>query len=80
VSIDTRVVETSLYSHTNIGRHLIVAMSNKRDKMELIVQKATECGISTITVVPMCRSVITSCNANKWKRLELIALEAVEQS
>ena len=55
-------------------------MSNKWDKMELIVQKATECGISTITVVPMCRSVITSCNANKWKRLELIALEAVEQS
>jgi 16S rRNA (uracil1498-N3)-methyltransferase len=74
------IVQQTKYSHRHNHKHLVIAMANKRDKMELIVQKATECGIDQITIVPMQRSVITSSNANKWKRLEAIILEAVEQS
>jgi 16S rRNA (uracil1498-N3)-methyltransferase len=85
VSVSDKFIETTIdqqtrHSHRQDQKHLVIAMANKRDKMELIIQKATECGISQITVVAMCRSVITSSNVNKWKRLEAIMLEAVEQS
>lgn len=79
-TITATVVQTMIYPYRKNHKHLVVAMANKRDKMELIVQKATECGISQITIVPMHRSVITSRNAHKRKRLEAIMLEAVEQS
>jgi 16S rRNA (uracil1498-N3)-methyltransferase len=78
--IEAMIDKQTKYPHRTDGKHLVIGMANKRDKMELIVQKATECGISQITIVPMQRSVITSTNANKWKRLESIILEAVEQS
>lgn len=78
--ITATVMQTTTHPYRKDTKHLVIAMSNKRDKMELIVQKATECGISQITIVPMQRSVITSRNANKRKRLEVIMLEAVEQS
>jgi 16S rRNA (uracil1498-N3)-methyltransferase len=78
--IETTIDQQTSYAHRQYDKHLVIAMANKRDKMELIVQKATECGISQITIMPMQRSVITSSNANKWKRLEAIILEAVEQS
>lgn len=74
------VTDMISYDHPSITKQLVVAMSNKWDKMELIVQKATECGVSSIIVVPMRRSVINHYNANKWKRIETISLEAVEQS
>jgi 16S rRNA (uracil1498-N3)-methyltransferase len=85
VTISDKMIEATIDEQTSHPyhqdiKHLVIAMSNKRDKMELIVQKATECGISQITVVPMQRSVITTCNTNKRKRLEAIMLEAVEQS
>ncbi len=78
--VETMIDQQTIHPHRHHSKHLVVAMANKRDKMELIVQKATECGIGQITIVPMQRSVITSSNVNKWKRLELIMLEAVEQS
>ena len=62
------------------AKHLVIAMANRRDKMELIVQKATECGLSHITIIPTHRSVIRQRNNNKWKRLESIIVEATEQS
>jgi 16S rRNA (uracil1498-N3)-methyltransferase len=80
ISVQARVEDTVVYPHRDDVKQLVVAMSNKWDKMELIVQKATECGVSHITIVPMHRSVITHHNTNKRKRLELIMLEAVEQS
>jgi 16S rRNA (uracil1498-N3)-methyltransferase len=78
--IQTTIVCQTVHVHQQRIKHLVIAMSNKRDKMELIVQKATECGISQITIVPMQRSIIRICNSNKWKRLESIMIEAVEQS
>jgi 16S rRNA (uracil1498-N3)-methyltransferase len=84
-TVSDQLIQTTIDSqvshlHRQNTKHLIVAMTNKRDKMELIVQKATECGVSHITIVPMHRSIIRTCNINKWKRLEAIMLEAVEQS
>lgn len=78
--INADIIHQVSHAHRETSKHLVIAMANKRDKMELIIQKATECGVSQITIVPMQRSVITSCNINKWKRLELIMLEAMEQS
>lgn len=78
--IEAQIIQSTDHPYCQNNKHLVIAMANKRDKMELIVQKATECGISQITIVPMQRSVITSSNMNKWKRLEAIMLEAVEQS
>lgn len=62
------------------GNHLIVAMTNKRDKMELICQKATEIGIDTIGIRTSKRSVIQIIWDNKIDRLKTICLEAAEQS
>lgn len=78
--IQATIVETMRLENPAIQTHLIMAMSNKRDKMELIVQKATECGITKISIISMQRSVIRHCTANKRARLESIMIEAVEQS
>ena len=59
---------------------LFVAMPNKREKAELIVQKLCEIGIPHITFWPAERSVIKQRNEKKAERLLKIAKEAVEQS
>ncbi|MFA5748320.1 MAG: RsmE family RNA methyltransferase [Candidatus Absconditabacterales bacterium] len=59
---------------------MIIAMPNKRDKIEIIVQKLTEIGIDNIIFWPSERSVVKSRNIDKFSRLEKIAKEAVEQS
>ncbi|MFA7284425.1 MAG: RsmE family RNA methyltransferase [Candidatus Absconditabacterales bacterium] len=59
---------------------LIIAMTNKRDKMELICQKATEIGIHNIIIRKAKRSVIQVISDAKVERLQTICLEAAEQS
>lgn len=59
---------------------MIVAMPNKREKAELIVQKLTEIGVSDIIFRPSERSVIKQWNENKTTRLNKITKEALEQS
>jgi len=59
---------------------MIVAMPNKREKAELIVQKLTECGIDQIIFWPSERSIIKIWNSKKEERLLRIIKEAVEQS
>ncbi len=59
---------------------MIVAMPNKREKAELIVQKLTEIGVNEIIFRPSERSIIRERNANKATRLEKIMKEALEQS
>jgi len=55
-------------------------MPNKRDKIELIVQKLTECGLDQIIFWPSERSVLRERNSKKEERLNKIIKEAVEQS
>ncbi len=64
----------------NEQKSMIIAMPNKRDKVELIVQKLTECGLDQIVFRPSERSVIKERNPKKAERLQKIIKEAVEQS
>jgi len=59
---------------------MIIAMPNKWEKAELIIQKLTEIGVSEIIFRPSERSVIKVWNENKVARLEKIMKEALEQS
>ena len=61
-------------------KSMIIAMPNKRDKVELIVQKLTECGLDQIIFWPSERSVLKEWNNKKEERLNKIIKEAVEQS
>lgn len=59
---------------------MVVAMSNKWDKMELIAQKMAELSVHTLIIRVSKRSVITSVSGQKIERLKTIMLEASEQS
>jgi len=59
---------------------MIIGMPNKREKVELIVQKLTEIWLDEIIFRPSERSIIKTWNENKSERLQKIAREAVEQS
>ena len=59
---------------------IAIAMSNKRDKMETIVQKLSEIWIKNIFFRPSERSIIRERNEKKLDRLNKIAKEAIEQS
>lgn len=59
---------------------MFVAMPNKRDKIELIVQKLTEIWLDEIIFWPSERSIIKQWNPKKEQRLIKIVREAVEQS
>ncbi len=88
IRIDTReksVLEWTIVSETTHAsssptESMIIAMPNKRDKIEIIVQKLTECGLDEIIFRPSERSVIKTWNPNKEERLHKIIREAVEQS
>ena len=62
------------------GNWVAIAMSNKRDKMETIVQKLSEIWIKHIYFWPSERSIIRERNEKKAERLNKIAKEAIEQS
>lgn len=59
---------------------IAIAMSNKRDKMETIVQKLSEIWIKNIFFRPSERSIIRERNEKRLERLNKIAKEAIEQS
>jgi RsmE family RNA methyltransferase len=59
---------------------ICVALPNKRDKLELIVQKLTEIGVARITCWPAQRSQLQEIPAKKLERLETIVREAAEQA
>jgi 16S rRNA (uracil1498-N3)-methyltransferase len=59
---------------------MLIALPNKREKVEFIVQKLSEIGIDKILFRATERSVITQWNERKANRLYKIAKEAVEQS
>lgn len=59
---------------------LFVALPNKIEKAELIVQKLAEIGVNQIVFRKAERSVLTDFSVPKIERLQKIILEAVEQS
>ena len=64
----------------NILTTMIVALPNRRDKAELIVQKLTEIGIDNIVFWKAERSIIRQYPEKKHERLQTISSEASEQS
>ncbi|MBQ9554376.1 RNA methyltransferase [bacterium] len=59
---------------------MLIALPNKMDKLELIIQKLTEIGVSDIYLFQAERSLLKTVNENKQQRLKKIIYEAVEQS
>jgi RsmE family RNA methyltransferase len=59
---------------------MAIALPNKREKAELIVQKLAEIGVDEILFRSAERSVHKQWNEKKADRLYKIAKEAVEQS
>jgi 16S rRNA (uracil1498-N3)-methyltransferase len=77
--IDGITIETSRPS-TESSIHITLCQAlPKGQKMDLIVQKATEIGVKEIRPVITARS-LTSANSNKLERWGKIAKEALEQS
>lgn len=64
----------------NTGAWLAVALPNKFEKIELIVQKCTEIGVERLIFFPAKHSLLKEISPAKMERLEKISLEAVEQS
>lgn len=61
-------------------RVLYVALPNKREKAELIVQKAAEIGITELVFRSAQRSLLKELPEKKKERMETIVREATEQS
>ena len=59
---------------------MLIAMPNKREKAELIVQKLTEIWVQNIYFWVSEHSIIRQWNNKKAERLDKISREAVEQS
>jgi RsmE family RNA methyltransferase len=66
------------FSEKNVS--MLIAMPNKREKAELIVQKLTELWVDNIYFRVSEHSIIRQRNDKKAERLDKISHEAVEQS
>lgn len=72
--------ETNQFMHNNHKLQICIALSNRREKSEFIVQKLTEIWIDTIFFWKAERSILRNMPDKKFQRLQSIALEAAEQS
>ena len=74
------IISTQTFSFSEKNISMLIAMPNKREKAELIVQKLTEIWIQNIYFWISEHSVIRQWNEKKAERLDKISHEAVEQS
>lgn len=79
-SVFWTVIETIIRDKINEREWLAIAMPNKWDKVELIVQKLSEIWIKKICFWVSERSIIRERSEKKIQRIKKIAKEAVEQS
>jgi RsmE family RNA methyltransferase len=70
--------QTLSFSERNVS--MFIAMPNKREKAELIIQKLTEIWVQNIYFRVSEHSIIRQRNEKKAERLEKISHEAIEQS
>lgn len=78
--IQGKILSEQIHESTPGQIGMIVAMPNKWEKAELIIQKLSEIGISKIIFWPSERSVIKAWSSKKEERMQKIIKEAVEQS
>lgn len=76
----TKIDEITKNSEINFDLNLFASLPNKIEKIEFIVQKATEIGVSNFYFWKSERSQKIFLNENKIERIKKIILEAVEQS
>ena len=74
------IVSSQTFSFPEKNISMLIAMPNKREKAELIVQKLTEIWVNNIYFRVSEHSIIRQRNEKKSERLDKISLEAVEQS
>ncbi len=74
------IISSQTFSFPKKNISMLIAMPNKREKAELIVQKLTEIGVENIYFWVSEHSIIRQWNGKKAERLDKISHEAVEQS
>lgn len=74
------IISSQTFSFLEKNISMLIAMPNKREKTELIVQKLTEIWVGNIYFWVSEHSIIRQRNDKKADRLDKISHEAVEQS
>ena len=74
------IISSQTFSFPEKNVSMLIAMPNKREKAELIVQKLTEIWVGNIYFWVSEHSIIRQRNEKKANRLDKISHEAVEQS
>lgn len=74
------IISSQTFSFPEKNISMLIAMPNKREKTELIVQKLTEIWVQNIYFWVSEHSIIRQWNEKKAERLDKISHEAVEQS
>lgn len=74
------IISSQIFSISKKNISMMIAMPNKREKAELIVQKLTEIWVKNIYFWVSEHSIIRQRNGKKAERLDKISHEAVEQS
>ena len=74
------LISSQTFSFPKKNVSMLIAMPNKREKAELIVQKLTEIWVQNIYFWVSEHSIIRQWNDKKAERLDKISREAVEQS
>ena len=74
------IISNQIFPFHKENISLLIAMPNKREKAELIVQKLTEFWVQNICFWVSEHSIIRQRNEKKAERLKKISHEAVEQS
>jgi 16S rRNA (uracil1498-N3)-methyltransferase len=74
------IISSQTFSFPEKNISMLIAMPNKREKSELIVQKLTEIWVQNIYFWVSEHSILRQWNEKKAERLDKISHEAVEQS
>lgn len=78
--LDAEIISNQSFSFPEKKISMLIAMPNKRERAELIVQKLTEIWVLNIYFRVSEHSIIHQWNEKKAERLDKISREAVEQS
>ena len=78
--VSWKIIENQIFQVWEKNVSMLIAMPNKREKAELIVQKLTEIWVNLIWFRTSEHSIIRQWNDKKAERLNKISIEATEQS
>lgn len=79
-NLEAEIISSKNFELNEKNVSMLIAMPNKREKAELIIQKLTEIWVQNIYFWVSDHSIIRQWNEKKAERLDKISREAVEQS